>query len=92
MLTKSDYAKILKYYDLPVPTNLSKLKKNAEDVLSLKLCKCIKKVTPFDQSNEARAIGICTKSIFNKKGFTRGKFKCKNGRFVKFNKTKKNKK
>ena len=30
-----------------------------------------------DKENEARAIGICTKSVINNKGFTRGKFTCK---------------
>ena len=57
--------------------------------MSEKLCRCIKKV---DKVNEARAIGICTKTIFNRKGYTRGKFKCKGKSTVKFNKTLKNKK
>ena len=45
-----------------------------------------------NNKNEPRAIGICTKTIFNNKGLTRGKFRCKNKRYVNFNKTKKNRK
>ena len=45
----------------------------------------------IDKINEARAIGICTKTIFNRKGYTRGKFKCKGKSTVKFNKTLKKK-
>ena len=71
------------------------LKKKAENVLSLKLCKCIKKVAP---NNEPKAIGICTRTVFNRKGLQRKSFKCTNGRFVNIdklkrkNKTKKNRK
>ena len=86
-LNKSDYAKILEYYGEQVPSTLSELKKNAEDILSLKLCRCIKKVSP---ENEPKAIGICTKTIFNRKGLTRGNFKCKNGRNIELKKAKKN--
>ena len=74
---------------------MSLLKKHAENVLSLKLCKCIKKVSP---NNEPKAIGICTRTVFNRKGLKRKSFKCTNGRFVNIdklkrkNKTKKNRK
>jgi hypothetical protein len=56
--------------------------------MASKLCGCIKKVGP----DEGKSIGICTKTIFNNKGYTRGKFKCKKRRFVQFTKTKKQKK
>jgi hypothetical protein len=88
-LDASDYTKILEYYEKPVPNSIRLQKINAEKLLSEKLCRCIKKV---DKTNEARAIGICTKTIFNKKGYTRGKFKCKGKSKVKFNKTFKNRK
>ena len=61
-LTKADYSKILEYYGEQVPSSLAELKKSAEAILSLKLCRCIKKVSP---ENEPKAIGICTKNIFN---------------------------
>jgi hypothetical protein len=95
MLTKNDYIKILEYYHLPIPQSMRLLKKKAENVLSLKLCKCIKKVAP---NNEPKAIGICTRTVFNRKGLQRKSFKCTNGRFVNIdklkrkNKTKKNRK
>ena len=90
-LSNADYKQILEYYKKPIPKSIRLLKNNAEKLLSEKLCRCIKKVSP-EGKNEARAIGICTKTIFNRKGYTRGKFKCKGKSSVKFKKTLKNKK
>jgi hypothetical protein len=87
----NDYIQILKYYNLPIPKSRQSLEKEGEKILALKLCRCIKKVDT-SAKNEARAIGICTKTVFNRKGLTRGNFKCKGRRYVKFNKTRKNKK
>jgi len=86
-ITKSDYIKILKYYNLNIPSKTEDIKKTAEKILSEKLCKCIKKVSP---TNEAKAIGVCTKAIFNRKGLTRGKFNCTGKKQVVFSKTKRN--
>ncbi len=86
-LNNNDYKKILEYYQKPLPKSKRLLKNAAEKIMSEKLCRCIKKV---DKMNEARAIGICTKTIFNRKGFTRSKFKCKGKSTFKFNKTLKN--
>ena len=83
-LTIHDYKFILQYYNKSIPKSSRLLKMAAEKILAEKLCRCIKKVDP---KNEARAIGICTKSIFNRKGFTRGKFKCKGKATIKFKKT-----
>jgi hypothetical protein len=88
-ITNNDYKKILEYYKKPLPRSRRLLKLNAEKLLSQKLCRCIKKVG-VNNENEARSIGICTKSIFNRKGFTRGKFKCKKNAKVDFKKTRKN--
>jgi hypothetical protein len=73
-LTINDYKHILEFYKKPLPKSKRILKLQAEKLLSSKLCRCIKKV---DKKNEARAIGICTKTIINNKGFIRGKFTCK---------------
>lgn len=73
-LTNNDYKRILEFYNKSIPKSKRLLKQHAEKLLATKLCKCIKKV---DKINEARAIGICTKTIINNKGFTRGKFTCK---------------
>ena len=86
-LTDNDYIHILDYYKLPIPKSKRMLKLRAEKILSSKLCRCIKKVEP---TNEARSIGVCTKTIFNRKGLTRGKFNCKGKQRVSFNKTRKN--
>ena len=95
-ITNRDYQKILSYYQIPVRSRLNKtLKEDAEKILAEKLCRCIKKL---DVENEARSIGICTKTIFNRKGYQRGKFTCKGKPSVQFskmrkvNKTRKNKK
>jgi hypothetical protein len=73
-LNINDYKQILKFYNLPIPKSFISIKKLAENILSQKLCRCIKKLEPI---KESRAIGICTKTIFNRKGLTRGKFNCK---------------
>ena len=86
-ITKSDYIKILKYYNLNIPSKTEDIKKIAEKILSEKLCKCIKKVSPI---NEAKAIGVCTRAIFNRNGLTRGKFKCTGKKQLAFSKTKRN--
>ncbi len=83
-LTNNDYVRILNYYNKPIPKTRQRIKQESEKILAEKLCKCIKKLDP---EHEAKSIGICTKTIFNKRGLTRGKFKCKKNRTVKFRKT-----
>ena len=78
-LNKTDYTKILKYYNMPIPKSSKEMKKQAEKMLALKLCRCIKKVSP---TNEPKAIGVCTETIFNRKKLTRGAFTCKQKRSV----------
>lgn len=88
-LNKQDYIKILNYYDINIPKSYIKIKKIAETVLANKLCRCIKKVSSV--KDETKGIGICTRSIFNKKGLKRGTFKCKkNIKRVTFKKKHKN--
>ena len=86
-LTNKDYISILKYYKLSIPKSNRLLQKQAEKIMAQKLCKCIKKIDP---QNEAKSIGICTKTIFNNKGYTRGQFQCIKKQSVKFRKTNKN--
>jgi hypothetical protein len=86
-LTNSDFISILKFYNMNIPKSKKQIKKQAEKIMADKLCKCIKKIDP---ENEAKSIGICTKTIFNSKGYTRGKFKCIKNRSVKFRKSLKN--
>ena len=88
-INNNDYKKILEYYKQSIPISKRQLKIQAEKILASKLCRCIKKIEP---SNESKSIGICTKTIFNSKGFTRGKFKCKGKKFVTFRKSSNNKK
>ena len=83
-LTNKDYVSILKFYNLRIPKSKRLLSIQAEKIMAEKLCKCIKKVDP---ENEAKSIGICTKTIFNSKGYTRGKFQCKKKQSVKFRKS-----
>lgn len=86
-ITNKDYVSILKYYKLQIPKSKRLIKMNAEKIMALKLCKCIKKIEP---QNESKSIGICSKTIFGRKGFTRGKFQCSKKQSVKFRKTNKN--
>ena len=87
-LNNNDYKQILEFYNLPIPKSKRILKNSAEKILANKLCRCIKKV---ENKNEKRAIGICTKSVINRKGYIRGKFNCtgKMGLQIRKNKTKK---
>lgn len=87
-LTTNDYKYILEFYKKPIPKSNRLLKMHAEKILSNKLCRCIKKV---DKGSEARAIGICTKTIINNKGYTRGKFTCKNKASIRLSKKTSNK-
>ncbi len=73
----------MEFYEKPIPGSKRLLKMEAEKLLATKLCKCIKKV---GVKNEPRSIGICTKSVINTKGFTRGKFKCKGKKSITFRK------
>jgi hypothetical protein len=73
-LTNNDYIHILEYYKKNIPRSKRLIKMEAEKILATKLCRCIKKVDPV---NESKSIGICTKTIINNKGYTRGKFSCK---------------
>lgn len=84
-LTTKDYKEILLFYGKIIPKNKKELKEQAENLLANKLCRCIKKI---NINPESRAIGVCTKTIFNNKGLTRGKFKCRNPKFVTFRKRK----
>lgn len=76
-LTNKDYVNILKFYKKNIPKSKRILKMTAEKILNDKLCKCIKKIDPVDES---KSIAICTSSIFNRKGIKRGKFTCKKKR------------
>ena len=94
-LTNKDYINILKYYKMSIPKSRRLLKKQAETVIAEKLCRCIKKVDA-QIKNEPKSIGICTKTLFNNRGYSRGSFTCKKKRTIKFsniglNKTKKTK-
>lgn len=68
-LTKRDYKKITKFYKSKKHT-----RKNALKTISRKFCSCVEKVKA---KKKGEAIGICTKSVINRKGFKRGKFSCK---------------
>ena len=86
-LSMNDYKSILEYYKKTIPKSKRLLKIAAEKILADKLCRCIKKLDPI---NESKSIGICTKTIFNIKGYTRGKFSCKGKRTIKIKKSRKN--
>ena len=63
-LTSKDYKKIVDYYKLNKPKNIS-YKQLAENTLAGKLCRCIKKVKN-DKINEKAAIALCRENIFKK--------------------------
>ena len=87
-LNNNDYKQILEYYNEEIPKTKTLIQEAAEKILARKLCRCIKKV---DKKNEGRSIGICTKTIVNRKGYSRGKFACKGKASITLKKSKKNK-
>jgi hypothetical protein len=71
-----NYKQVLTFYKRRAPRKARDMKTQAKRILAQKLCGCIKKVTSRNIP-EPKAIGICTRSIFNKKGLRRGRFTCK---------------
>lgn len=88
-LNITDYKHILDFYKIPLPKSKRMIRLEAERIIASKLCKCIKK---FDNKDESRSIGICTKTIVNRKGFSRGKFTCKKKQKIKLYKKNKTRK
>lgn len=89
-ITINDYKHILEFYNKPIPKTQILIKTQAEHIMATKLCKCIKQVG-VKIKNEPRSIGICSKTLFKRKGFTRGKFTCRKKQKVEFKKTNKGK-
>jgi len=85
-LTTNDYINVLKYYKQDIPSRNLSIKSRAEEILAQKLCKCIKKVDKRVGGNEKKAIAICSKGVFTRKGLSRGKFECKKKNRVTFKK------
>ena len=85
-LSNKDNLDILSYYNINVPKKKGKPDRKktmrlAKGILADKLCKCIKKLTVRNNGvNDGRIIGLCTKSVFERKGLERGRFTCKRGR------------
>lgn len=82
VLRKKDYQAIFAFYGAPMPQQKSQWKPRADTLLSKKYCNCYNKLRG---RFHGRAIGICTKSIYNYKGFTRKKpFQCRDERNVNY--------
>jgi hypothetical protein len=81
-LTHADYIKILKYYKMRIPNSAKTVKRAAEQMVATKLCRCIKKVGSDLAASQSKAndkpasIGICTRSVINRKGLRANSFKC----------------
>ena len=83
-LSVKDYEMIIKHYGRSVPKTARKKKEKAEDLMALKLCSCIKKVTRKSRAkNEARSIGICSVSVIKNRGMKYKSFTCKKRRRIK---------
>ena len=81
-LNHADYIKILKYYKMRIPNSAKTVKRAAEQMVATKLCRCIKKVGSDLAASQSKAndkpasIGICTRSVINRKGLRANSFKC----------------
>ena len=90
-LTKTDYIKILDYYNVSFKkTTYNHVKKLAENIIAKKLCSCIKKV-PNANNPESRAIGICIYSVIQRKHLKINGFTCKKKMMLKSSKNNKDK-
>jgi hypothetical protein len=74
-LTTTDYKDILRFYNEKIPKGKKKIERKSKKTLVSKLCRCIKKIKK-NVTDEPRAIGVCSRSVFNTKGLIRGSFKC----------------
>ena len=76
-LSQTDYLNIMKFYKINVAAmGKTEIKLLAEDILSNKLCKCIKKITPL-LKKEQNAIAVCKKSVLHNKNVKSFGFRCK---------------
>lgn len=78
-LSQNDYKKILKYYDMAIPSKSTSIKTDAEKVILDKLCRCIKKVSKTPAKNSI-SIGVCKSSVLTSKRLKINRFRCKNTR------------
>ena len=94
-LLLNDYITILKFYNIDTSKlTRREIKKQAKEILAIKLCRCIKKVeksfsTPNKNTRinkrkkKLYTIAICKNSIFTKKKLKIGKFNCKKKQSIK---------
>ena len=88
-LNRQDYINVLKFYNKPIPKEFKSIKNDVLNILSNKLCCCIKKVKR-SKKTESEAIGICKKSVLHTKKIDIYRFKCKKkSRFLPKRKTQK---
>ena len=78
-LNKSDYLNILRFYNINISSDakINEIRNKAEDIISKKLCRCIKKIQKPKDLNESRAIAICQNSVLGKKNIKINRFTCK---------------
>lgn len=89
ILRKKDYVEILNFYQVPIPQTKPQMKRQVDSLLAKKFCKCYNKLKPMYQN---RAIGACTRSVYNLKRYTRKlRFQCLNERNVNYEPTPKRK-
>lgn len=74
-LTNKDYENILHYYKKTIPKTKKQTQIKATKIIMTKLCRCIKKL---DKTKNNSSVGICRKSVVNRKGLNIGTFTCKN--------------
>ena len=77
-MKESDYNMILNHYEVPIPKSRRIKRKMVEDLLSDKMCRCIKSVEKTSKLKEPAAIAICNQSIFRNRGLKYNKLKCYN--------------
>lgn len=69
------HRQIIEKYGETVPKTTRGRRTKATRLLNERFCRCIKKADT--DGNHGRAIALCTRSIFTRRGFKRGSFTCK---------------
>ena len=81
-LNNKDYKTILEFYNKKIPTSSKNMREEAEKIISMKLCRCIKKVKKGQNKKEGESVGICKKSVLHKKNVDIYGFNCKKNRHL----------
>ena len=66
-LNNKDYKTILEFYNKKIPTSSKNMREEAEKIISMKLCRCIKKVKKGQNKKKEKVLVYVKIRFFTKK-------------------------